>query len=84
MTARTIFLRSFETEPGRRPCSCGKRIRWAVTQAGKPIAIEMRAKPQAVAGGGFALSTDDVHWAHCPHRKLHRREQTTAPSERID
>lgn len=84
--AHSIMLRSVEWSS--TTCkSCGARIRWAVTQAGKKMPVDVRMGGDAIkrlATGGYEVSSDHVHWATCPHAREHRRNSRTAPSERID
>ena len=82
--ARTILLRSIEGGAAGQCRSCRKLIRWGTTQAGKKMPIDAGAPLKRVPGVGIEVSTDHVHWATCPNAKQHRREQRTAPSERID
>lgn len=87
---RTILLQRIDaTATSCR--SCGARIRWAVTAAGKRIPLNDDAKSQlstarrALPDGVFLeVANDHVHFVTCPNAKAHRRERTTHPSERID
>jgi len=82
-----IMLRTIDWDRPAKCRSCGARIWWARTQKnGKLIPLNGNARLVArpLAGAGFAISSDHVHFSTCPHAKEHRRDSRTAPSERID
>jgi len=81
--AKIIKLRSVQRDRVAT-CSCGAKIRWACTERGANMALEHYAEVTPAEGGGLQVSSDHVHFARCPHSRVHRRERTTHPSERID
>jgi hypothetical protein len=53
-------------------CSyCGERVRWATTAKGKKMLLQAKAHVEHTDTGP-QVSSDDVHWAHCPHQKRAR------------
>ena len=84
---RDIMLTSIEFDRPAKCRSCNARVFWAKTQKnGRPILLNSNARQVArqLAGIGWSISSDHVHFATCPHSAQHRRDRRTAPSERID
>jgi hypothetical protein len=68
--SRTVLLISADDRLSR--CSyCGQPIRWANTAKGKNMALQAKAHVEHRDDGPI-VSSDDVHWAHCPHAKRAR------------
>lgn len=84
--AYDVLLTSIDPTAAR--CrSCKARVFWARTKKnGRAIMLNDNAHRVArpLAGAGFAVSSDHVHFATCPNAAAHRRDRRTAPSERID
>jgi hypothetical protein len=85
VTAKRIGLRSVQFDRTANCSGCGGAIRWAVTSKnGKNISLEVRAAVQREADGTYTVSSEQVHWTHCPKAAAFRRGRGTAPSEQID
>lgn len=85
MTASRIGLRSVQDWKTANCKGCGREIRWAVTAAGKNIALEAKANVQKEPDGALTVSTDEVHWATCPRARAFKRlAGRSRPSESID
>ena len=85
MTSSRIGLRSVQEWRTSNCKGCGRAIRWAVTAAGKNIALEAKACVQHAPDGSLTVSTDDVHWATCPRARAFKRlSGRSRPSESID
>lgn len=84
---RDIMLASIDFDRPTKCRSCNERVFWARTQKNRKAILlngNARLVVRSLAGAGFAISSDHVHFATCPHAAAHRRDSRTAPSERID
>lgn len=77
-TSRTVLLQSVSDRQARCQ-SCSSPIRWATTAKGKGIPLDARAQIEQ-RDDGPVVSSDDVHWATCPHAERHRKARTKPPA----
>lgn len=75
----TIALREAQNRPAR--CKgCHASITWAITAAGRPIALEAGA-PITRQGDDVRVDRDHVHFAKCPQGDQLRKQSTTQHRE---
>lgn len=79
---RDVALRAMPNTRAARCHGCRSPIQWATTAAGRKIALEVDATIES-RDDGFYVSSDDVHWAHCPEREQFRRDRASGTSPRI-
>lgn len=83
MTARSLLLTSVEDRP--TACrSCGARIVWARTPAGRNMPLNADVPVRRLSDGSCEVSSDFVHWATCRSADQHRAGAARRPSEAID
>lgn len=74
---RTIELQTEGPGPRRRgvgTCrSCGRKIVWAKTAAGKNIPFDEMPEALSKRDTFETVSTEHIHWATCPSADQHRK-----------
>lgn len=69
-----IYLERIDLIHGAVCRSCGAKIRWGVTKAGKQIPINTPV--QTVSDEhGIGVDQANTHWATCPNAAQHRRRR---------